>query len=242
MKIRTVIIDDNDVWRETIASFVKMNDILELVGMYSSAAEAYSKIIELKPDLIFSDIDMPDINAIEFFKKIQRHPLLIFVTSHPDYALGSYDTNAIDFLVKPFAPERFFKAVEKARIILKILDAGKKGKGVEKVEDNFFFIRANNSFQKINYDEILYIKSMENFVQIKTKLDTHTTLVSLKNMILQLPKPMFKQVHRGYVVNINEVSSIDKDQILLGTNAVPIGDNYKEDLLAVLVENKLVKR
>ena len=145
-------------------------------------------------------------------------------------------------MVKPFAPERFFKAVEKARIILKILDAGKKGKNVEKVEDNFFFIRANNSFQKISYDDILYIKSMENFVQIKTKLDTHTTLVSLKNMILQLPKPMFKQVHRGYVVNINEVTSIDKDQILLGTNAVPIGDNYKEDLLAVLVENKLVKR
>jgi DNA-binding LytR/AlgR family response regulator len=103
-------------------------------------------------------------------------------------------------------------------------------------------VRANNAFQKINYDEILYIKSMENFVQIKTKTDTFTTLVSLKNMMLQLPKQKFMQVHRGYVVNIYEVTSIDKEQVFIGTQSVPLGDNYKEELLNTLVENKLVKR
>jgi DNA-binding LytR/AlgR family response regulator len=242
MRIRTVIIDDNEVWRTTIEAFVKMNDLLELIGTYSSAAEAYSQIVEQKPDLIFSDIDMPDVNGIAFFKEIKRHPLLIFVTSHPNYALESYETNAIDFLVKPFPVERFFKAVEKARIMLKILEAGKKSKEVEKIDDNFFFVRANNAFQKINYDEILYIKSMENFVQIKTKTDNYTTLVSLKNMMLQLPKTRFMQVHRGYVVNIFEVTSIDKEQVFVGNQNVPLGDNYKDDLINTLVENKLVKR
>jgi DNA-binding LytR/AlgR family response regulator len=242
MKIRTVIIDDNEIWRTTIEAFVKMNDLLELIGTYSSAAEAYSQIIEKKPDLIFCDVDMPDVNGIAFFKEIKRHPLLIFVTSHPNYALESYETNAIDFLVKPFPVERFFKSVEKVRIMLKILEAGKKGKEMEKIEDNFFFVRSNNAFQKINYDEILYIKSMENFVQIKTKTDTYTTLVSLKNIMLQLPKHKFMQVHRGYVVNIYEVTSIDKEQVFIGNQSVPLGDNYKEELLNTLVENKLVKR
>jgi DNA-binding LytR/AlgR family response regulator len=92
------------------------------------------------------------------------------------------------------------------------------------------------------YDEILHIKSMENFVQIKTKTETYTTLVSLKNMMLQLPKQKFMQVHRGYVVNIYEVTSIDKEQVFIGNQSVPLGDNYKEELLNTLVENKLVKR
>jgi DNA-binding LytR/AlgR family response regulator len=240
MRIRTIIVDDNEVWRTTIESFVKMNELLELTGSYSSALEAYPHIVDEKPDLIFSDIDMPEVNGIQFFKDVKRHPLLIFVTSHPSYALESYETNAIDFLVKPFTVERFFKAVEKARLMLKIVAAGKKDK--ENVDDNFFFVRANNAFQKINYDEILYIKSMENFVQIKTKTDNFTTLVSLKNMMLQLPKNKFMQVHRGYVVNIFEVTSIDKEQVFVGTQNVPLGDNYKEELINTLVEKKLVKR
>jgi DNA-binding LytR/AlgR family response regulator len=242
MRIRTIIVDDNEVWRTTIESFVKMNELLELTGSYCSALEAYPHIVDEKPDLIFSDIDMPEVNGIQFFKDVKRHPLLIFVTSHPAYALESYETNAIDFLVKPFTVERFFKAVEKARLMLKIVEAGKKVKDVEKIDDNFFFVRSNNAFQKINYDEILYIKSMENFVQIKTKTDNFTTLVSLKNMILQLPKNRFMQVHRGYVVNIYEVTSIDKEQVFVNNQSVPLGDNYKDELINTLVENKLVKR
>jgi two-component system, LytTR family, response regulator len=242
MRIRTIIVDDNEVWRTTIESFIKMNELLELTGSFSSPLEAYPHIVDEKPDLIFSDIDMPEMNGIQFFKDVKRHPLLIFVTSHPAYALESYETNAIDFLVKPFTVERFFKAVEKARLMLKIVQAGQKGKEDLKVDDNFFFVRANNAFQKIIYDDILYIKSMENFVQIKTKTDTFTTLVSLKNMMLQLPKNKFMQVHRGYVVNIFEVTSIDKEQVFVGAQNVPLGDNYKDELINTLVEKKLVKR
>ena len=236
MKINTLIIDDNPNWRLTLSKFVEMNPALKLVGVCSSALEAYAKLIEQEVDLLICDIEMPDISGLGLAKSLPNGPLIIFVTSHQEYALDCYEVSPVDFLLKPLNFERFLQSIEKARKRI-----------LSKPEDialaPYFFVRDGHNYEQIAYHDVLYIKAHEHFLYIVTPNRTYRPMLSITKMEEQLKGNVFLRVHRSYLVHRLAIQTIDKNDIILSNGEViPIGDQYRSVINRKHVESKLISK
>jgi two-component system, LytTR family, response regulator len=234
--IRTIIIDDDKDWQDILARLVNAQPQLMLVGTFSSPVAAHTLITEGGVDLILQDIEMPDVNGFEFIQMMTKPPMVIFITSHLEFAAKSYEVNAIDYLVKPVSIPRFLQAIEK--VVLKWSE--KQAQLLP--DDTYFFIRENNSYVKIDIDEILYLKSMENYTQIITNDIIHTTLLTLTTIIEQLPADRFLRVHRSYVVNISNVTSVTKTEIHINEHQIPITRTSSDTIFDTLVKAHLISK
>ena len=237
MIIKTIIVDDDDVWRSLTTTFAEMIPLLQIEGVYSSSQEAYARLTEGDIDLAFLDIDMPILSGLGMAKSLRNPPHIIFISSHANYALDSYEVEAVDFITKPFDLERLMKGVEKVRRRIENAEFPK-----QPTDDNFFFIRSQSSFVKIQYDELLYVKAMENFVQIVTESNKHTVLIPLSTVESQLPDDIFMRSHRSYIVNLKNITSVERDSVHIGENVVPLSDQFREKLMQSIVEKNLLKK
>ena len=238
MNIKTIIVDDDDVWRELLTSFVSTVPKLSLEGCYDSPQKAYQRLSEGGIDLIILDIDMPVMSGLSLAKSLQNPPAIIFVTSHPDYAAATYDVEAVDFLTKPFDFDRFTRAIE--RVQKRVTQSQIPKSAV--LEEDIFFIRSQNSYIKLRYSEVLYIKAMENFVQIVTETQKYTVLMPLSSIESQLPSDRFMRVHRSYIINMQNVTNVERDIINIKENAIPLSEQYKEKLIETMIEKRLLKK
>jgi len=236
MKIRTIIVDDDSNWRMIIGKFVKMIPTLELVASCESAMEGYAQLMSNEIELIICDIEMPNLTGIGFIKSLKSPPLVIFVTSHRDYALDCYEVSPVDFLMKPLDYERFIKSIEKVR--QRLVNPPE----VTTIRP-YFFIRENQQYIQIAHEEVLYMKAQENFVQIITKGQTYLPTLTLSKMEEQLKSDAFLRVHRSYIVNRDAIKTINKDEVfLVSGDTIPIGEQYRGQITQKHIAANLISR
>ncbi len=226
--MKCIIIDDDEITRSVIEDYVKRTSFLTLAEVFSGAVEAINYINEGNTvDLIFLDIEMPEMTGIEFLDTITQKPEVIIVSSREKYALEAFEYNVIDYLLKPATYARFFKAANKA---LENFDKNKQDSSVDEI-----FVKKGNSLVKVKYSHILWIEALENYVVINSLTDKFTIHFTMKAIENQLPTPQFKRVHRSFIVNLKAISSIEDNSVVIklvdGRKVIPIGKSYRDQLL-----------
>jgi len=221
--LKCIIIDDEPPAIRLLEKYVAKVSFLELAGTFTNPLEGLQEINKQKIDLVFLDIQMPEITGIQLSKIIDKSTKIIFTTAYPQFALESYDVSAIDYLLKPIAFERFYKAVLKIQEKETIITTISK-------KDGFIFFKTDgkNKFAKVFLDDILYIEGLKNYVSIYTKNQRIITYSTLKNVFENLPKSDFIQTHRSYIIALKHIDKIENDAVWIGKNEISIGNTYKK--------------
>jgi DNA-binding LytR/AlgR family response regulator len=234
-----IAVDDEPLALDIIEAYVNKHPDLTLIARCNNAAEASEVLKSRKVDLMFLEIQMPEINGLSFIKSLETKPLFVFTTAHPDFAVEGFDLNALDYLLKPIAYDRFERAIEKAKEYQKI-------KGTEDVaetdmESDFIFVKANQKLIKLAYNDIFYIEAFADYVKIYLENDKKiVTLQTMKNMEKKLPEELFSRVHRSFIVNRNKVASFSTSICEVSSIKIPIGKNYKENFIGLMKDNKIL--
>ena len=236
--IKAIIVDDEPLALDVLETYIAQLPELELVARCENALEAREVLKEHDVDLMFLDINMPQLTGIDFLKTLSVKPNFIFTTAHPYYAVEGFELNAIDYLMKPIPLERFMKAVNKV-IDMQVGETS----APEKKKENFIFVKADKKLIKVNFDDILYIEGLKDYVIIRQKEGRVITLHTMKSLESKLPDHIFKRIHRSYIVNIGAIDAIVGNMIELKEKSqvkhIPIGKNYREELLKVINKNRL---
>jgi len=234
-----VIIDDEPLAREGLNTYVREIDFLKLVGSCENSIALTKVMDETKVDLIFLDIQMPKMNGMEFLKITKDPPIVIITSAYPSYALESFQLNVLDYLLKPITFDRFFQAVKKAREYFQLISAP-AANGAE--TKSYFFIKCESKYEKIFFDDILYIEGMQNYVRIYTTKGKYMTLLNLKDIEQNLQNGTFIRVHKSFIVNITKIDCIEKHEISIQSARIPISRNFREHVIEKVVNDKLWKR
>lgn len=223
-KYQCLIVDDEELARELLESYLEQLPDFELVASCASAIEANQKLKESEVDLMFLDIEMPVLKGLEFYESLDKKPKVIFTTAYREYALEGFEQEAVDYLLKPIVFSRFFKATEKFLSLRQPMP--------EKDKRKFIFVRENRKQQKVYLDEILYICSLKDYIQIYLPDRKHIVKFSISAFLEQLDDS-FVRVHRSYIVNKNKVSAFSNTDIEINDIEIPIGDHYRSSLKAL---------
>lgn len=224
--MKCIIVDDNKMARMALKQLVSQVQNLELVAECSNAMEAYNQLAGSPIDLIFLDIEMPEMSGIDLIKKLgAKKPLIIFTTAKTDYAVEAFELNVIDYLVKPISQGRLLQAVEKAQ---EALDSNKEEVKVE--EQGFVFVKDNGMLKRISIDDILFLEAMGDYVKVHTAPKFHVVHATLKSIEEKLPSTKFLRVHRSYIVAINKIDFIQEGTISIGKTTIPVADTHKANL------------
>jgi two-component system, LytTR family, response regulator len=231
-----VIIDDEPLAREGIADYVREVDFLQLVATLENPVELMQLLNKQPVDLVFLDIQTPKMSGIDFLKIVQKPPMVIITTAFPAYALEGFQLNVLDYLLKPITFDRFFQSVNKAKDYYQLIN--KAPDKPEKAAD-YFFIKCGSKYEKIQFDDILYVEGMQNYVTIYTLKGKYVTLLYLKHLEENLDPKDFIRVHKSYIVSIHKIESIEGNEISMQTHRIPMSRNYREEVLQKVVANKL---
>lgn len=237
-----IIVDDEPLARQGMEMNIASVASLQLLGSFSNALAASDFLRKEPVDLMFLDINMPELSGLDFLKSLRDAPLVIFTTAYPQYALESYELDAIDYLVKPIRIERFLKAVNKAENHLRLLQQEGNNNQVEKIEDDFVFIKADRKYFKIYFRDILYIEGLKDYVIIYTMDNKIITSMNVKTISAQLPASIFARVSKSYIVNVLHITSFDNEIVYIQNNEIPLGQSFKDEFLAQYIDKKIVKR
>lgn len=234
MSYKCVIIDDEELARELIETHLAQLDNFELVASCKSAIEASIILKQQHVDLLFLDIEMPVLKGTDFFKNLLRKPQVIFTTAYRDYAIEGFELNAVDYLLKPITFNRFFKAIEK---FLDSENTPQQNATQEKsvIDEDFIYIRNDRKQIKVKFEDILYIESQKDYIKVHLLGKNYMTKYSI-SAFLELLDERFVRVHRSYVVNQNKVTAFTKNDVEIDTIEIPIGDNYKQEVLSALAK------
>jgi DNA-binding LytR/AlgR family response regulator len=240
--IKAIIVDDEPLALEIMETYIQQIPEIQLIKKCENAFEANEVLKSQQIDLMFLDIQMPQLSGIDFLKTLSNPPCVIFTTAYPDYAVEGFDLNAVDYLLKPISLERFLKAVNKVSEKLSAKRLEHENVHHDVAED-FFFVKADKKLVKINFDEILYIEGLKDYVIIRQDTGRVITLQTMKSLEERLPMSKFKRVHRSYIVNIKKITAILGNMVELmeagKVKQLPIGKNYRDELLDMINENKL---
>lgn len=230
MKINCLIIDDEPLAQRVVEKYAQDIPYLEIVKKCNHAMEAIEVLHSQKIDLIFLDINMPKITGINFLKTLKNPPLIIITTAYAEFAIEGYELDVVDYLMKPFAFDRFLKAVQKVQDILdgKPLP-GSMGKEPESVEEKFVFIKSSKKTFKVDLSDILYIEALGDYVKIYTRNKMIISYQSLKNIETQLPQKFFPRVHKSFIISLDKIELIEGNMVKIGERTIPIGSNYKAE-------------
>lgn len=252
-----LIADDNLVERDALEMHLSKINQLRIVATCSSGSEAAQVLLQEKVDIVFSDIDMPDLSGIGLIKSLSNPPVFIFVSSYTEFAAESYSLDVIDYVVKPALFDRVLKSVEKAIEYIEIKKqtkatstitipepAGFHEIGSRTASDEYFFIKDQNGFTKLLVADVMFIESMGDFSRIHTvQHKSFVVLVSLKNIEKQVSPNVFRRVHKQYIVNLSHIHSVMSAELQLSDKQhIPVSQLYKQNLLESVVERKLLKR
>lgn len=236
--IKTLIIDDEPLAVEILETYVNQVPGLQLVDKCYNALDANEILQHQEIDLILIDIQMPQMTGIELVKSLSRPPNVIFTTAYPEFAIQGFELNAIDYLLKPIAFNRFLKAVNKVMNTTNVTDRTK-----EVSNQDFIFVKADKKLIKLNYEEILFIEGLKDYVMIYTDQARIVTLQTMKSLEEKLPEKIFVRVHRSFIVNVNKIKSIHSDDIEIliknQSRQIPIGNNYSENINKIILEKRI---
>lgn len=223
-----MIVEDEPLARNLITDYVKKVSYLNLVKACSSALEAMEVLRTNPVDLLFLDVQMPELTGISFLKSLQKKPLVILTTAYSEYALEGYELDITDYLLKPITFERFLKAVDKANQRMSGTLAPVASEKPVEPTANFIFVKDGTKLVKIRWDDILYVEGLKDYVTIHTRTQKVISLQRLKVLEEQLPTDKFIRVHNSFIVALDAIDSVHKDKIQMGQALIPIGDTYKK--------------
>lgn len=236
--IKAIIVDDEPLALDVLETYLDRISNVELVARCNNAIEAFEALQKDEVDLIFLDIEMPQLTGIDFIKSLANPPQVIFTTAYPNYALDGYELNVTDYLLKPISFDRFMKAINKAM---------KQNKRAQAVETNaaesekadFIFVKADKKLIKIRYEEIFYIEGLKDYVILHTPNGRIVTLQTMKSLEVKLPKDLFKRVHRSYIAQLGQIDAVMGNMLEIKGKHIPIGKSYRDELLEIINENRL---
>jgi len=226
MTINCAIIDDEPLAAGLLESYVAKTPYLDLQGSYNSAILAMKDLRNNPVQLLFLDIQMPELSGIEFAKILPKDTKIIFTTAFPQYAIEGYKVNALDYLLKPISYEDFLRSTDKA---LEWFCVAQKQDVYR--QDRFMFVKSDYKLFRVSLDDILYIEGLKDYVRIHLKNgEKIMSLMSMKKLEDYLPRPEFLRTHRSFIVRMSEVRTIDRFRIVFGDTFIPVSDNYKDDV------------
>jgi len=235
-RLSCIIVDDEPVARKILQEFTEQVPFLDLLGKFESAMKAEEFLKDHRPDLIFLDIEMPKVTGLQMLKRINIESMVILTTAFPQYALDGYELDIIDYLLKPFALQRFLKAVQKA----KDFDELKTQSG-NAPAPSYIFIKSEKRIEKVELDDILYAEVVGNYVTIFTDRKKIIAYLTMKSLESQLPAADFIKIHQSYLVNRSKIESLEGNELKVGEKSLPISRNYRDSVTS-LINQRLLKR
>lgn len=232
MHLKVVAIDDEPVALSIVEEYIKKTPFFDLKGLYTDSIAALTYVQENPVDLIFLDINMPDLTGLQFLNALEKKPLVIFTTAYSEYAVKSYEYRAIDYLLKPIEFERFLKASLRAKEEFESKQNVQVQTNVQVVDNNIsdhIYVKSGTELHKVLINDILYIEGTGNYITIICKDKRTMTLTKMSEIINMLPENQFVRVHKSFIVSMKHVEKIEKHQLTINGKNIPIGITYREN-------------
>lgn len=240
MKLNCLIVDDEPIARQLLEEYIDDINFLNLVGAAENPLKANNQLLTTSVDLLFLDINMPKMSGIDFLRSNPHLPMTIVTTAYPEYALDGFELEVIDYLVKPISSDRFLRACLKAK---EFYELKKNRSNHTPGQQLYFYVRHNGKFEKIHFDELLYVEALQNYVVLHTSDDRKLVVyLTMKAVHEQLPGEVFIKVHKSTIVNSSKIKSIEGNTIYLGKHTLTISQNLYEQVLTSVVRDNLLKR
>lgn len=223
MRFKCILVDDEPLAREVIADYIADCPELELCGQFANAFQAREFLSENKIDLIFLDISMPRMSGISFVKSLHNAPAIIFITAYPEYAVDGFELEAIDYLLKPVAQDRFLKAVNR------FLDKSKQVKS----KDDSIMVKADKKLFRLVLSDICYVEAMGDYIRINTNDQSLTVYERFSAFAEKLPTDQFCRIHKSYLISLTKIEYMEANQVRIGEIMLPVSATYKEQFLSL---------
>jgi DNA-binding LytR/AlgR family response regulator len=228
--IRCLLVDDEPWALELLTSYISRLPSLQLVAATTKPLEALLLAVPEKTDLVFLDIQMPELNGIKFMQAINQQCKVIITSAYAEYAVEGFEHNVTDYLLKPISFERFCKAVQKAAGQLAVPEIANTAPHI--------FVKTDSKLVKVNFDEILFLEGARDYVFIHTQKEKIITLDSLKNLEDVLPSSLFARIHKSFIVAVDKIDAIEKSRVIIGEHFLPIGESHKSDFLTSINKSR----
>ena len=239
--MKILIVDDEPLARDLIETYVRKIHDFELAGTCGNALEAFAILNKQHIDLLFLDIDMPEINGINLIKALKNPPKVVFTTAYAQFAVESYELNAIDYMLKPVTFDRFMKSVQKANELIKKEKEELVIKADAGSTDNIIFIKSEGKMIKIDLGEVWFIEGLKNYIMLwmtSGKIIVHSTMKNIEDQLMNLSS--FVRINKSYIVNLKYVTEIDGNAMIVKGQALAIGNTYREDVQKIIDRYKLI--
>jgi len=224
MRLNCIVVDDDEMSRRVVVHFIEKTSYLQLIKEFDNAIDAMHYLDEEHVDIIFLDVQMPEMTGMEFINALEKDIEIILITSEQKYAVEAFEKKVTDYLVKPIEYSRFIQAVEKAQSNVDI-------KRAETERRKEFYVRTDAKIVRIPYGKILFVEALADYVIIQTEMKKHIVHFTMKGLTNRLPEDVFVRTHRSYIVNLDKIEALEDNSLLIGEKYIPIGASYKEALL-----------
>jgi DNA-binding LytR/AlgR family response regulator len=242
MKINCIAIDDEPLALNKIREYIKRIGYLNLLESFDNALDALDFMKSNKVDLIFLDIQMEELSGIQMLETLQEKPKVVLTTAYDEYALKGYELDVCDYLLKPISFQRFLQACEKVYDNLfpqKLPDISVPDPASKEASKGYFFVKDGSITQKINFDDILFVEGMKDYLRIWTTKERVMTLLSFKKLEEALPSRGFMRIHKSYLIALDKIDSIERNHVKIGGESLPIGESYRREFFEVIGEDKV---
>ncbi len=242
MKINCIAIDDEPLALDKIREYIKRIGYLNLLDAFDNAIDAIEFMKNNRVDLIFLDIQMEELTGIQMLESLTDKPKVVLTTAYDEYALKGYELDVCDYLLKPISFQRFLQACEKVYdqlFPLKQPDISIPDPNSEEATKGYFFVKNGNITQKINFEDILFVEGMKDYLRIWTIAERVMTLLSFKKLEEALPSGSFMRIHKSYLIALDKIDNIDRSHVKIGNESLPIGDSYRREFIKVIEKRKI---
>lgn len=239
--MRCIIVDDEPLAIEGMTLNIRQIDSLELVGSFSNALDAHKFLKDNDIDLMFLDINMPNLTGLELAKIISNPPMIIFTTAYSEYAVESYEVAAVDYLTKPIRFQRFFQAVSKAEEQYKLRKKTETSTSNQHLSE-YILIKADRRTHRVAVNDIQYIEGLKDYVLVHTLNEKLAVAMNIKTIYTQLPESHFVRINKSFIVNLNHVNSFDNDFLKIDSKELPIGLVFRENFYKKIAQDRILKR
>lgn len=241
-KITCAVIDDEPIARDILEDFINQDERLLLQGNYKNAKDALNGMISQPVELVFLDINMPGLTGFQFLKSMTNPPSVIFTTAYREHAMEGFEANAVDYLLKPIAIERFLLSVNKAWKFLRQTVNETAELSVTTDQEEFFFVKADGGLIKIFFEKILFIEALKEYVKIVTKEKSVITYHTISGLEEKLPVGKFYRIHRSFIVNIKAITSIEGFAVRIDKHELPISRNERDAFVGLVASGKIISK
>lgn len=232
--MKCIVIDDEPMALDLIKSYIVKTPFLESGECFTNPYKAVAYLINNRIDLVFLDINMPELSGIQLLKSLPSPPQVIFTTAYPEFAAESYEYNAVDYLLKPVRYERFLKAVNKAAGILKTANDKKKESSESTGNDEHIYIKSGTRLIKVRPSEILYVEGAGNYMTFHTTEKKIMSLLTMQEVLDMLSSEIFVRIHKSYLISLKRIDAIEKHDVIINGKQIPIGMTYREQFLSMI--------